>query len=76
MSKTIIDLIDYAGIDDVTVQFIDTSIVKANDKKRTKDCELTFATGEVSANDIANESGRFGVVVWVDRNKAAEFLSD
>lgn len=53
--------------DDVTVQFLNQSMVSIKDKKRTKDTEITFATKVISANDF--DGDETALIVWVSKSK-------
>ncbi|AUR89606.1 hypothetical protein NVP1127O_14 [Vibrio phage 1.127.O._10N.286.52.E12] len=55
--------------DNVSVQFLSQSLVKCEDKKRTKDTEVTFATAENDTNGILSNSGKEAIIVWVDREQ-------
>lgn len=69
----LLELLKSVGEDNLMVQFVNTSFLSAKDKKRTKDTEITFATAEINSTELCNETGKVGIVVWVDRedyNKA------
>jgi hypothetical protein len=51
--------------ENVTVQYLSTSIVNIKDKKRTKDTEITFATDEVTCDSWMNGK-KTAIIVWVD----------
>lgn len=51
--------------ENVTVQYLSTSIVNIKDKKKTKDTEITFATNEVNA-DSWLKGKKTAIIVWVD----------
>ena len=51
--------------ENVTVQYLSTSLVNIKDKKRTKDTEITFATGEVTCDSWMNGK-KTAIIVWVD----------
>lgn len=70
----ILDLIKKVGEDNLMLQFIGGSLVKAVDKKRMKDTEITIATTQVNANQIANDTGKVGIVVWIDRKDYDEAM--
>lgn len=55
--------------ENVTVQFLNQSLVKVTDKKRTNDTEVTFATSENNANGIYSGSGKTAIIVWVDKDE-------
>ena len=54
--------------DDVKVQFLGECQVKVQDKKRTADTEITFATNEVNCNDFFR-GDKVGIVIWASRTK-------
>ena len=54
--------------ENVTVQYLSTALVNIKDKKRTGDTEITFATGEVSA-DSWLKGNKTAIIVWVDRDE-------
>lgn len=70
----ILDLIKKVGEDNLMLQFIGGSLVKAVDKKRMKDTEITIATTQVNANQITNDTGKVGIVVWIDRKDYDEAM--
>lgn len=70
----LIELIKLIGEDNVKVQGVNNSIVKIQDKKRTNDTEVTIATNEINANDIAVGSGRVGLIVWISRADHDKYL--
>lgn len=59
----------------VTVQYLSTSLVNIKDKKRTKDTEITFATGEVTTDSWIN-GDKTALIVWVDRNEFNKAISE
>ncbi|UVD32296.1 hypothetical protein [Vibrio phage vB_VaM_H2] len=59
--------------DDVRLQFLGDCTVKVQDKKRTMDTEITFATGEVNCNSFYNNE-KAGIVIWVDPEKYNEAI--
>lgn len=70
----ILDLIKKVGEDNLMLQFISESLVKAVDKKRMQDTEITIATTQVNANQVANDTGKVGIVVWIDRKDYSEAM--
>lgn len=70
----ILDLIKKVGEDNLMLQFVGGSLVKAVDKKRMQDTEITMATTQVSANQVANDTGKVGIVVWIDRSDYDEAM--
>ena len=71
----ILQLIEQIGVDNVNVQSVQTATVKIADKKRTKDTEITIATNEINANDYATNTGKVGLIIWLDGEKARPLLS-
>lgn len=63
----IIDLLKGVGEDNLMLQFISGSLVKSVDKKSTQDTEITIATKQASTNQLINDTGKVGIVVWIDR---------
>lgn len=59
--------------ENVTVQYLSTSLVSIKDKKRTKDTEITFATNEVTADSWFKDE-KTAIIVWVDRNEFNEAI--
>ena len=70
----ILDLIKKVGEDNLMLQFVGSSLVKAIDKKRMQDTEVTIATTQVNANQVANDTGKVGIVVWIDREDYNEAI--
>lgn len=52
--------------DNVSVQFLTESMIKAVDKKRTKDTEVTFATAENDTSGLYSGNGKTAIIIWVD----------
>ena len=65
----ILDLIKKVGEDNLLLQSIGGSFVKAVDKKRMQDTEVTIATTQVNASNLINDNGKVGIIVWVDRDE-------
>lgn len=55
------------GEDKINVQFVSNAMISAKDKKRTKDTEITFATNETNTNELINNTGKVGVILWLNR---------
>ena len=64
----IVELLNSVGEDNIRLQFVNNSFIYAKDKKRTQDTEITFATAETNANELSDDTGKVGIVVWVDRD--------
>lgn len=64
---SLIKLLDNVGIDNIGYQLLSTSLTSVSDKKGHT--ALTFITSEIRADDVMNDTGRVGVIVWVDRDK-------
>jgi hypothetical protein len=63
---TINELFDKIGADNIGVQLLNECMTGAEASK--KGTRITFLTQLLSANDIALNTGRVGLVVWVDRD--------
>tara|TARA_R110000851_G_scaffold321887_1_gene487588 strand:- start:1550 stop:1783 length:234 start_codon:yes stop_codon:yes gene_type:complete len=70
MSKTILDLLDAVGVDNIEYQTLNNSLINAKQKK--KNTELTFATNQITATDVALGTGKRAIIIWVD----SDLLSD
>ena len=70
----ILDLIKKVGEDNLMLQFVGGSLIKAVDKKRMQDTEITIATTQVNANQVVNDTGKIGIVVWIDRKDYNEAM--
>lgn len=68
------ELVNAIGDDNIKVQSIDGSLVKSADKKRTKDTELTIATDQITTNDALNQTGKVGLVIWIDRKEFTKLI--
>lgn len=66
MTKGIAELIAELGNENINYQVINQSIINIEDKKKTNDTEITFATNELSASDVAFGQGKTGLILWVD----------
>lgn len=67
------ELLQKIGDENVQVQMLDNSTVSVEDKNRTNDVEVTFATHNTNCNEFYTGKGKVGLVVWIDRedwNKA------
>lgn len=64
----IADLIKEVGVEEVMVQNLDVcfSNIKV---ERGRYAEITFSTEEVNVDEFINQSGKVGIVVWMDRDK-------
>ena len=71
----LLELIKLIGEDNIKVQAVNRSVVNVKDKKRTNDTEVTIATSEVNTNDIATNSGKVGLIVWISRNDYNKYLN-
>lgn len=63
----ILELLSKVGEDNLRLQFINNSLVDVKDIKVTQDTEITFATAEVNTTQLVNDTGKVGIVVWMDR---------
>ena len=63
----LLELIEKVGVDNISVQAIQSSMVKCADKKRTKDTEITIATNEINSTEIFSNTGKVGIVMWISR---------
>lgn len=72
----IIDLLKGVGEDNLMLQFISGSLVKSVDKKSTQDTEITIATKQANTNQLSNDTGKVGIVVWVEREDYNKVLGD
>jgi hypothetical protein len=63
----ILELLSKVGEDKLRLQFINNSLIDAKDKKVTQDTEITFATAEVTTTQLVNDTGKVGIVVWMNR---------
>ncbi len=72
----IIDLLKGVGEDNLMLQFISGSLVKSVDKKDTQDTEITIATKQASTNQLINDTGKVGIVVWLDREDYNKVLGE
>lgn len=71
----LLEVIEHCGgVNAAKVQCVKLSAVKVADKKRTGDCEITFATNETNASNLFNGNGKVGLIVWLDGDKAREAL--
>jgi hypothetical protein len=70
----ILDLIKKVGEDNLMLQLVGGSLVKAADKKRMKDTEITIATTQINASQAINDNGKVGIVVWIDRKDYDEAI--
>ena len=64
----LLEFLTSIGEDNIRLQFVNNSFIYAKDKKRTQDTEITFATAETNTNELINDTGKVGIVVWVDRD--------
>ena len=64
----LLELLSGIGEDNIRLQFVNNPFIYAKDKKRTQDTEITFATAETNANELSYDTGKVGIVVWVDRD--------
>ena len=60
----LLELLEGIGEDNIRLQFVNNSFIYAKDKKRTQDTEITFATAETNANELSDDTGKVGIVVW------------
>lgn len=72
----IINLLRGIGEDNLMLQFISGSLVKSVDKKSTQDTEITIATKQANTNQLSNDTGKVGVVVWIDREDYNKVLGE
>lgn len=66
---TLTELIQKIGDENISVQLLSQSMVSSKDKKRMGDTEITFATQEITTDEIYQDSGKVGLVLWIDRDK-------
>lgn len=64
----IANLIEEVGVEEVMVQNLDVcfSNIKV---ERGGFAEITFSTEEVNVDEFIKQTGRVGIVVWMDRDK-------
>ena len=71
----IIELLENIGEDNLRLQYVNNSFLTSKDKKRTKDTEITFATSEINTTQLCSNTGKVGIIVWVDREDYNNSLS-
>ena len=64
----LVELLSSIGEDNIRLQFVNSSFISAKGRKRTQDTEITFATAETNTNELIDNTGKVGIVVWVDRD--------
>jgi hypothetical protein len=68
--KTIIDLLNDVGIDNVGYQMLNSGahpcLTNINTGKRG-DSTVTFGTDALNAMQVANNTGRVGIIIWAER---------
>lgn len=65
-------LLDCIIGDHARVQFLRECLTGAKDKKREAACELSFLTKEITTNNVVNNDGKVGFILWVDREELAK----
>ena len=66
-NMNISELIEIVGDENVIYQSVQGSLVGVKDKKRTRDTEVTIATSQINANDVACDREKVGIIIWIDR---------
>lgn len=60
----IIDLLTRCGEEKLRVQFVGPSMTNITTNKRGES-RITFATDQLTANDVMGGTGMMGIIVWV-----------
>jgi len=60
------ELFTEIGNDNICYQLLHTSMTDIKTKK--KDSAVTFLTQQITPNEVMSNTGKIGVVVWVDRD--------
>ncbi len=66
MSTSIIEFLSDATLDHINFQLLSTAITNVQSTKRDG-TKVTFCTDAISPGDVVNNTGRVGMVVWLDR---------
>ncbi|MFK3862600.1 hypothetical protein [Pseudoalteromonas rhizosphaerae] len=69
------NLINRVGDENVMYQSVQGSLVGVKDKKREGDTEVTIATTQINANDVACNTGKVGIIVWINRDSYEKALN-
>ncbi len=74
MAKLLKDLLLTAITEDkIMFQHLYECMTGIKEKKREKCSEVTFMTKDITPNDVLNNEGKVGIVIWIDRNYVEEF---
>ncbi len=72
---TIVEMFLAIGPENICLQMLDDSLTNITARKKHRDCLVTFATNQFTPNDIVSESGKVGLIVWVERDGWKRFQS-
>ena len=63
----IVELLGLIGNENIEFQMLDNSMTNIKQTKRY--AKVEFITGAISASDVALNTGKRGIIVWVDCDK-------
>ena len=66
MATSIIEFLSDAGLDNINFQLLATAITNVQSTKRDG-TKVTFCTDAISPGDVLNNTGRVGMVIWLER---------
>ncbi len=65
---TLLELINIVGPDNIRIQKLDDCVTVASARtKPERGVTLTFFTREITVSEVAQGTGKYGLVVWIPR---------
>ncbi len=69
---SIIELLEKVGPENVRVQYLHECALRA--QKTKLGCQVTFATSEITPNDLLSAPSKIGIIVWIPKEKYTEAI--
>jgi hypothetical protein len=70
----IVEMFQAIGPENTCLQALNSSLTNITARNKHRDCLVTFSTREITLNDVAIDSGKVGLVVWVERGAWNRFI--
>jgi hypothetical protein len=66
MTTSIVEYVEQIGVDAISFQLLSSAISNITQTKRDGS-KVTFCTEAISPADVLNNTGRVGMILWIER---------
>lgn len=74
MAKTLKDLLLKAVEEEkMTLQYLNDCMVGIKERKRESCSHVSFLTKEITPNDVVNNEGKVGIIIWLKKDFIDDF---